>query len=45
MKRYGGTLKIKSTYSFNRCEVVDALWNYVAINGSIVHWLRGFPCA
>ena len=40
MKRYAGILKIKSADSLNRCEVTDALWNYVAINAAfmVVNW-------
>ena len=35
MKRYRSILIIKSTDSFNQCEVADPLWIYVAINGSM----------
>ena len=35
LKRYKGLLKIKAMDSFNRLEVADALWIYVALCSSL----------
>ena len=35
LKRYKGILKIKAMDSFNRLEVADALWIYVALGSSL----------